>query len=182
MCNFNAELKMLHMAAWFTCLLLVLPVSLAVTSCFHPFPLPSTHPKEEEEEEEAVKGPVADEPKPAVALGEELEKISGPAEPLHQAGDSSEAQQEPVPEDKVARNGESVTIVHEEPSQAKMPPLGEEGVSSLGTCMDWLPMSCSQAFSTLLHLLFFLSIILIINALIIMLEECIAGKPIVQML
>ncbi|KAJ6665325.1 hypothetical protein lerEdw1_004374, partial [Lerista edwardsae] len=99
-------------------------------SILSPF-LPSTHPKEEEEEEEeTVKEPVADEPKPAVPLGEELEKISGPAEPLHQAGDSREAQQEPVPEDQVARNGESVTIVQEEPSQAKMPSLGEEGVQT----------------------------------------------------
>lgn len=125
---------------------------------------------------------MADEPKPAVPLGEELKKTSGPAEPLHQAEDSGEAQQESVPEDQVAPNGESVTVATEEPSQAKMPSLGEEGVSSIGNCMDWLPMSCSQAFSTLLHLLFFPSIILIINALIIMLEECIAGEPIVQML
>ncbi|XP_033026361.1 microtubule-associated protein 2 isoform X13 [Lacerta agilis] len=82
--------------------------------------------EEEEEEEDTVKGPVADEPKPAVPLGEECEKMSDPAEPLQQAEGSKEAQQDSISEDQVARNGENVTLVEEEPSKAKMPSLGEE--------------------------------------------------------
>nr|XP_034994352.1 microtubule-associated protein 2 isoform X8 [Zootoca vivipara] len=82
--------------------------------------------EEEEEEEDTVKGPVAGEPKPAVPLGGECEKMRDPAEPLQQAEGSKEAQQDSISEDQVARNGENVTLVEEEPSKAKMPSLGEE--------------------------------------------------------
>ncbi|XP_060138202.1 microtubule-associated protein 2 isoform X6 [Zootoca vivipara] len=82
--------------------------------------------EEEEEEEDTVKGPVAGEPKPAVPLGGECEKMRDPAEPLQQAEGSKEAQQDSISEDQVARNGKNVTLVEEEPSKAKMPSLGEE--------------------------------------------------------
>ncbi|XP_062971939.1 microtubule-associated protein 2 [Elgaria multicarinata webbii] len=95
---------------------------------FPSFPPPSCSPKEEEEEEEeeTVKGAEADEPRPAVPLGEECEKTSGPAEPLQQAEGFREAQQDSIPEDQMARNGENVTIVKEEPLKAKLSSSGEE--------------------------------------------------------
>ncbi|XP_033026395.1 microtubule-associated protein 2 isoform X17 [Lacerta agilis] len=111
-----------------------LPLAVEETANLPPSPPPSPaseqtgtlEEEEEEEEEDTVKGPVADEPKPAVPLGEECEKMSDPAEPLQQAEGSKEAQQDSISEDQVARNGENVTLVEEEPSKAKMPSLGEE--------------------------------------------------------
>ncbi|XP_033026297.1 microtubule-associated protein 2 isoform X5 [Lacerta agilis] len=109
-----------------------LPLAVEETANLPPSPPPSPASEqtgtleEEEEEEDTVKGPVADEPKPAVPLGEECEKMSDPAEPLQQAEGSKEAQQDSISEDQVARNGENVTLVEEEPSKAKMPSLGEE--------------------------------------------------------
>ncbi|XP_053221252.1 microtubule-associated protein 2 isoform X21 [Podarcis raffonei] len=111
-----------------------LPLAVEETANLPPSPPPSPaseqtgtlEEEEEEEEEDTVKGPVADEPKPAVPLGEECEKMSDPAEPLQQAEGSKEAQQDSISEDQVARNGENVTLVEEEPLKAKMPSLGEE--------------------------------------------------------
>ncbi|XP_060138206.1 microtubule-associated protein 2 isoform X8 [Zootoca vivipara] len=109
-----------------------LPLAVEETANLPPSPPPSPASEqtgtleEEEEEEDTVKGPVAGEPKPAVPLGGECEKMRDPAEPLQQAEGSKEAQQDSISEDQVARNGKNVTLVEEEPSKAKMPSLGEE--------------------------------------------------------
>ncbi|XP_053139618.1 microtubule-associated protein 2-like isoform X3 [Hemicordylus capensis] len=112
-----------------------LPLAVEETANLPPSPPPSPaseqtgtleEEEEEEEEEETVKSPVADEPKPAVALEEEPEKVSGPAEPLQQAESSREAHQDSVPKDEVARNGEKATRADEEPSKAKMPSLASK--------------------------------------------------------
>ncbi|KAL8183720.1 UNVERIFIED_CONTAM: hypothetical protein K2H54_049453 [Gekko kuhli] len=87
--------------------------------------------KEEEEEEEMVKGPVEDEPKQLVPLGEECEKTGGPQEPAQWAEGCSEAHQVPTPEEPVERNGENVPLAEEEPSKALEPPSAEEEVHLL---------------------------------------------------
>ncbi|XP_067326369.1 microtubule-associated protein 2 isoform X2 [Anolis sagrei] len=82
--------------------------------------------EEEEDEDETAKAPVAEEPKPAALLEEGCEEMSGPAEPLQQAEGFREAQQEPILEDQVTRNGESVNIAEEAPLKSHFPSLGEE--------------------------------------------------------
>ncbi|XP_062817415.1 microtubule-associated protein 2 isoform X4 [Anolis carolinensis] len=110
-----------------------LPLAVEETTNLPPSPPPSpaseqtgTLEEEEEDEDETSKAPVAEEPRPAPLLEEGCEEMSGPAEPLQQAEGFREAQQEPILEDQVTRNGESVNIAEEAPLKSKLPSLGEE--------------------------------------------------------
>uniref|UniRef100_A0A6J0SRE8 Microtubule-associated protein n=1 Tax=Pogona vitticeps TaxID=103695 RepID=A0A6J0SRE8_9SAUR len=116
-----------------------LPLAVEETANLPPSPPPSpaseqTATLEEEEEEEekedetTARGQVTDEPKPMVLLGaEECEGTCGPvADPLQQVEGFRAIQQGSIPEDQVARNGESVLTMEEEPLKAKLPSLGEE--------------------------------------------------------
>nr|XP_020636352.1 microtubule-associated protein 2 isoform X2 [Pogona vitticeps] len=117
-----------------------LPLAVEETANLPPSPPPSpaseqTATLEEEEEEEkkeedetTARGQVTDESKPMVLLGaEECEGTCGPvADPLQQVEGFRATQQGSIPEDQVARNGESELTMEEEPLKAKLPSLGEE--------------------------------------------------------
>nr|XP_020636355.1 microtubule-associated protein 2 isoform X5 [Pogona vitticeps] len=84
--------------------------------------------EKKEEDETTARGQVTDESKPMVLLGaEECEGTCGPvADPLQQVEGFRATQQGSIPEDQVARNGESELTMEEEPLKAKLPSLGEE--------------------------------------------------------
>nr|XP_020636353.1 microtubule-associated protein 2 isoform X3 [Pogona vitticeps] len=117
-----------------------LPLAVEETANLPPSPPPSpaseqTATLEEEEEEEkkeedetTARGQVTDESKPMVLLGaEECEGTCGPvADPLQQVEGFRATQQGSIPEDQVARNGESELTMEEEPLKAKLPSLASK--------------------------------------------------------